>query len=58
MVKIFVRKEHRELEVQINNWICSNSIKIVNFSHSTCVFEDEIVHSVLINYESDDSRPC
>lgn len=58
MIKIFVQRDHHELEAQINNWICSNSIEIVNMFHSVCTLDDEIIHSIVINYKSEDSRPC
>lgn len=58
MVKIFVQRDHHELEEQVNNWICSNSVEILNVFHSICTLDDEIIHSMVISYKSDASKPC
>lgn len=58
MIKIFVHADHRELEILVNNWITSNHITVININHSICVSEDELVHSVIIYYQKQDSIPC
>ncbi len=58
MIKIFVQRDHHELEAQVNDWICSNSVTILDISHSVCISEEEILHSIMIRYKSDDSKLC
>lgn len=58
MVKIFVQTDHRDLETLVNNWISSSHITVINLHHSICVFENELVHSLIIYYIPHDSIPC
>lgn len=58
MVKIFVHTSHRELETLVNNWISSSHIIVIDMHHSICVSENELVHSVMIYYQTQDSMPC
>ncbi len=58
MIKIFVQTNHRELETLVNNWISSNHIMVINIHHSICALENELVHSVIIHYQTQDSIPC
>lgn len=58
MIKIFVQTDHRELETLVNNWILSNDIIVINIGHFMCVLESDIVHSIIIHYQTQDSIPC
>lgn len=58
MIKIFVQKDHHELEAQINDWLTDNSIIIISLSHSICNIDESIFHSIIINYKFDDTKPC
>lgn len=58
MIKIFVQRDHHELENKINTWISRNSFKIKDISYSTCTSDDTIIHSIIIIYDEDNSRPC
>ncbi len=58
MIKIFVQTDHRELETLVNNWISSSHIIVINLYHSICILENELVHSVIIYYQKQDSMPC
>ena len=58
MIKIFVQTDHRELEMLVNKWISSSHINVINIHHSMCALENEIVHSIIIHYQPQDSMPC
>lgn len=58
MIKIFVQTDHRELERLVNNWIASSPIIVINIHHSICTLENELVHSIIIYYQTQDSIPC
>lgn len=58
MIKIFVHKDHHELEDQINKWLSTDNITIIFISHSICSLDDDIIHSIIINYTTKVSNPC
>ena len=51
--KIFVQKDHRELENTINNWISSSPISIIDISHSICILKGLCpLFNVIIRYNN------
>ncbi len=58
MIKIFVQQNHHELEAQVNQWLSTQTISVLSISYSVCTLNEEIAHSVLINYIPVDSKPC
>lgn len=48
MIKMFVHKDHHELESIINNWIKKYNISIIDIKYTTIILDGEIVHSILI----------
>lgn len=56
MVKIFSNTIISYLEEAINSWISKNNIKVINYNYSVVLQEGEILHSVLLVYESDDAK--
>lgn len=58
MIKIFVQKNHRDLETQVNNWISSNQATILSISHSLSTLDNELVHTIIIFYKLEFNKPC
>lgn len=58
MIKIFVHHDHHELEALVNNWISSNSITILDFSHTMSVVDENLIHSIILVYKFDEDNPC
>lgn len=58
MIKLFVHTNHRELEILVNNWISSNSITVIDIRHFMCVYENNVLYSIIIHYHPQDSIPC
>lgn len=58
MVKIFALNNHRELERIVNNWIKTNNITIIKIHYSTCNSDDDIIYTILIQYQSYNDKPC
>ncbi len=58
MIKIFVQRDHHELENQMNDWFSSNRISFYNISYSAFSMDEDVIHSVIIYYELKDSNPC
>lgn len=50
MFKLFSNSIPSYLEDDLNNFITNSKCKIINIYYSTCIYEDELIHNVLLYY--------